>query len=145
MDLKCIYMVKELSLIEWTLVTFLIVCISSCAYSSGEIQDCVDLGDNYRYVSESPQAIIYNRSDRSKCSGFYVVPPSVIAYAFNDEYIIAKSLIIDENTGRNVSNHYYYWIVAKTDSGLVEGPMDLATFLTEKTARDINLTMHDVN
>lgn len=118
--------------------TFFTVLMSSCTFT--RMDDSIDLGNKYRYIQDSPQAIIYNTSPESKGSGVNIVPPVVKSYAFNDRYIIAKSQEVDEMTGNPEGKPIYYWIVDKTSKGASVEPMDSVTFYKKLEEKNIDLS-----
>lgn len=117
---------------------FLTVLMSSCTFI--RMDDSIDLGNKYRYIQDSPQAIIYNTSSESKGSGVNIVPPVVKSYAFNDRYIIAKSQEVDEMTGNPEGKPIHYWIVDKTSKGASVEPMDSVTFYKKLEKKNIDLS-----
>jgi len=117
---------------------FLTLFMSSCTFT--RMDDSIDLGNKYRYIQDSPQAIIYNTSSESKGSGVNIVPPVVKSYAFNGRYIIAKSQEVDEMTGSAKGKPIHYWIVDKTKKGASVEPMDSVTFYNQLEEKGIELS-----
>lgn len=104
------------------------------------MEDSIDLGNNFRYIQDYPQTIIYHRTEKYSGSGVNVVNPIVTAYDFNDRYIIAKS------TGDNVINgldsatlRTQYWIIDKQQKLESLQPLDSVRFY--QRLRDLNVEL----
>ena len=99
------------------------------------MDDSIDLGNNYSYIQDYPQAVI------RKGVGNNIVPPLVLSYAFNERYIIAKSQEWFETTGSK-KGKLYYWIIDKTaDSTTLAKPMDSITFYQQLKKLNIGLEL----
>ena len=70
------------------------------------MDDSIDLGNKYRYIQDYPQTIIYQTSEKHKGSGKNIVPPIVLKYAYNEEYIIAETKDLE-------TKDTLYWVVNK--------------------------------
>jgi len=121
---------------NWVMVAIMLLW-SSCTLI--RIEGSIELGNQYRYVQDFPQAIIYHPTTAYQGGGIYIIPPLVTAYAFNDRYIIVKSNEIDIETGRNKGIPIQYWIVDKQGQGQSVEPLDSIGF--EQTRRDLNIQL----
>jgi hypothetical protein len=104
------------------------------------MDDSIDLGDKFRYIQDYPQTIIYHNTKEYKGTGVNVVDPVVIAYSFDDRYIIAKSReeeIIKRND--SVEKTIRYWIIDKKEKLDSVKPMDSVNFY--KQLRDLKIEL----
>ena len=85
--------------------------------------------------------MIYNNIPNSKGSGKIIVPPIVKEFAYNERYIIAKSIEVDEFTGKPQSEDYKYWVIDKFGEEEFNNPMDSITFVKILKSKNINLTL----
>lgn len=118
---------------------FFIGVLQSCVFI--RMDDSIDLGDQYRYVQDYPQAIIFHKTPKYKGAGINIVPPVVLSYSFNERYIVAKSQEIDEMTGNKEGKPIHYWLVDKNDNGTMISPMDSVTFYKRLQELEINLAI----
>lgn len=113
-----------------------------------------NLGNNF-YLSEYDNVdrrILYSEESCSN-SGIEIVPMTVTEYAYNSNWVIAKS-----SASRQTSENRY-WIVDKSfkvkiiqdnDSTInvikshVFGPLDSTMFVQSLLAKDIKLTLHKI-
>src|SRR5690606_38059031 len=105
------------------MIYILVLLLSSCSFI--RMDDSIDLGDKFRYIQDYPQTIIYHNTKEYKGTGVNVVDPVVIAYSFDDRYIIAKSReeeIIKRND--SVEKTIRYWIIDKKEKLDSVKPMD---------------------
>jgi len=82
-----------------------------------------DLGNGYVVCAEDVMrdARIL-RKDPNRASGVVrVVPPTVFAYGWNDDFIIAKRH--PEKKDRKVDTSITYWYIVEVASGNVHGPL----------------------
>ena len=103
--------------------------------------DSIDLGNNYRYIQDTPQVIVYHKTHEYKGVGVNIVPPLVKSYAFNDRYIIAKSKEVDEMTGVEKRTPFLYWLIDKTRNGIEVEPMDSLAFYNKIIEQRIYLKL----
>ncbi|MBP5422434.1 MAG: hypothetical protein J6Y78_08355 [Paludibacteraceae bacterium] len=116
-----------------------------------------DLGDGYLLFA-NPYEILYTEDNKNY---EYVIEPRVMCYAFDSNYIIAKTH--KKKDGRELTR---YWIVDKKDTissprdsvihlpdnttciyrikGSVRGPFDLLTYKKYLDSLNINLKLRDV-
>ncbi len=112
------------------------------------------LGNNF-YLSEYDNVdrrILYSEESCSN-SGIEIVPMTVTEYAYNSDWIIAKSSASRQTTENR------YWIVSKnfnvkliqgSDSTIsfiksnILGPFDSTKFIQLLLAKEINLTLHKI-
>lgn len=120
-------------------IFFILLFFQSCVFIRQD--DSIDLGNNYRYIQDTPQTIIYHTSEKYEGVGISVIPPIVLSYDFNDKYIIAKSQEVDEMTGSKEGNPLRYWIIDKSLEGSPVEPMDSVTFFQQLEALKINLEL----
>lgn len=112
--------------------------MQSCTFI--RMDDSIDLGNNYRFIQETPRTIIYHDKDENKGSGIEIVPPLVLSYEFNDRYILAKSQEVDELTGNIDGKPIRYWIIDKTMNGSLIESMDSISFY--KILKDENIEIN---
>lgn len=120
-------------------IFFILLFFQSCVFIRQD--DSIDLGNNYRYIQDTPQTIIYHTSEKYEGVGISVIPPIVLSYDFNDKYIITKSQEVDEMTGSKEGNPLRYWIIDKSLEGSLVEPMDSVTFFQQLEALKINLEL----
>jgi hypothetical protein len=103
--------------------------------------DSIDLGNNYRFIQDAPQTIIYHKTAKYEGTGINIVSPVVLSYKFNDRYIIAKSQEINEMTGNKDGLPIHYWIVDKSTNGASVASMDSVIFYQRLNELNINLSL----
>lgn len=113
----------------------------SCVFS--RMDDSIDLGDNYRYIQDAPQMIIFHKTEEYEGVGVEIVPPVVLAYKFNDRYIISKSQEVDEITGSKEGKPIHYWLIDKETKGAAVEPMDSMRFYNRLIDLNIDLSFKD--
>jgi len=113
----------------FVLIAYLFIC-QSCVFI--HVDDSIDLGNGYRYTQDSPEAIIWQDSKEYKGVGNTVVPPQVIDYRYNENYIIAKSV---SSNGRNLK----YWIIDKSKKPQNIESFDSISFFHQKQLLEISL------
>ena len=121
MDLELIIMVMEyygnniemkrfvkFSLTVMLMVLGLVILLFTCP--KYPFMKIVELGDNFALLQQDDTDIVYDRNGDKECfsssESVQVVPFEVVAYNFNDRWIIAKS---DSKAGDNPQ----YWIIDK--------------------------------
>ncbi len=124
-----------------TIIFFIISFIQSCVFIRTD--NSIDLGNNYRFIQDTPQTIIYHNDDEYIGSGIEIVPPIVLEYEFNDRYIIAKSQEVDEITGRKKDKLNKYWIIDKKMKGNSINPMDSISFYETLKTKNIGIDLPD--
>jgi hypothetical protein len=95
-----------------------------------------ELGNNYYYLGDSNESqILLNLKPENKSKfGKTIIPPEVIEYNFNNDFIIAKTLeMIDNN------KNYKYWIVDKQRNKDSIEPLDSINFF--KALDNLNLNI----
>lgn len=115
-----------------------VLLLNSCSFI--RMDDSIDLGDKFRYIQDYPQTIIYHNTKEYKGTGVNVIDPVVIAYSFDDRYIIAKSQeeeIIKRND--SVEKPIRYWIIDKKEKPDSVKPMDSVSFY--KRLRDLKIEL----
>ncbi|MFT4019362.1 MAG: hypothetical protein QM668_20525 [Agriterribacter sp.] len=139
---------KDTNKTEFIIIVLLSSFISSCC---GFIK-ADDLGQNF-VLSEYDNVdrrILYSE-DKCSGSGIEVVPMTVLEYAYNSKWIIAKS------AKSKLTTDYEYWIIDKDfkvpqvkDSLMdiikshVYGPFDSTTFISRLNNQRINLTLKKI-
>jgi hypothetical protein len=121
-------MVKNFSIL---LVCWVLFAFQSCCFSTKN----TSLG-NKIYISEysfKELSIMYCL-DRCCNSGTTIIPETVVAYNFNEKWIIAKS----DSEYYNPKNNFAYWVFNKNNSSTKDlnesikanlyGPLDSALF-----------------
>ncbi|NDV58063.1 hypothetical protein [Bacteroides sp. 519] len=96
-----------------------------------KMDDSVNLGDKYLYIQDYPQAIISYETDEYKGIGHFVVPPIIIDYNFNNEFIIAITKDLEVND-------IIYWIVDKKTQ-IVEQFSDRLDFYHTLNEKNVDL------
>lgn len=130
-------------------IKLIIILLSSFISSCCGFIKADDLGQNF-VLSEYDNVdrrILYSE-DKCSGSGIEVVPMTVLEYAYNSKWIIAKSV------KSKLTTDYEYWIIDKdfnisqakdsiTDiiKSHVYGPVDSATFISKLNNQKINLTL----
>lgn len=100
--------------------------LHSCVFI--RMDDSIDLGDNYRFIQDTPQTIIFHTDEKYKGVGKQIIPPIILSYDFNDRYIIAKSQEVDEMTGNKKGKPLRYWIIDKSLKDQKVEPLDSIDF-----------------
>lgn len=121
------------------IILFVFALSHSCVFI--RMDDSIDLGNNYRYIQDYPQGIIYHKTPKYEGGGVNIVPPVVLSYKYNDRYIIAKTQEVDEMTGNKEGKPIHYWIVDKTASGSPVNPLDSISFFKKLNELNINLEL----
>lgn len=95
-----------------------------------------DLGNGYVVcaldVMEGACIIIKNKRGSG---GFTVVPPTVFAYGWNDDFILAKRH--PEKKDRTVDTSLTYWYIVEVASGNVHGPLSEGAFNSLRTKLNV--------
>lgn len=120
-----------------SLTLFVMLLIQSCIGIRQD--DSIDLGNNYRFIQDTPQTIIYHSGDKYEGTGEEVIPPIVLSYQFNERYIIAKSQEVDEMTGGKEGKPIRYWIIDKQIETPSIKPKDSIDFYKFLKMKDIEL------
>jgi hypothetical protein len=135
-------------------IRVLIAGLSLCIYGCCGFTKEESLGNKFRLseYDNIDRRILYSEEKCSR-SGIEIVPMTVIAYANDSKWIIAKS-----NTSR-LGAEYRYWIIdkgfeidSKTKSERVSsvikshvtGPLDSVAFIQKVNANNINLTLKKI-
>lgn len=106
------------------------------------------LGNNL-YLSEYDNVdrrILYSEGSCTG-SGTEIVPMTVMEYAFNSEWIIAKSGNMQTNSNTQywiIKNNYDFEPSAEVIKSNTLGPLDLESFTWELMRKDIQLTLAKV-
>lgn len=110
----------------------------------------VELDNNFALVQADDTDILYDRNGKKKCycssENAEVIPCEVIAYNYDERWIIAKSRTL---------RGYFYWIVDKQYNfsrlGYIEelkkqtiGPLDSLQFEKEKLKYNIKLELQNL-
>jgi hypothetical protein len=122
-----------------TFSLFTTFCMFSCVFI--RMDDSIDLGNQYRYIQDYPQVIIFHKNPKYKGGGIEIIPPIVISYKFNDRYIIAKTQEVDEMTGSKEGKPIHYWIIDKNTKGATVEPMDSTSFYQRLEQINIDLRL----
>ncbi|MCP4609128.1 MAG: DUF3997 domain-containing protein [Planctomycetes bacterium] len=84
-----------------------------------------DLGNGYIvYAADVMRDVSISRKDpkRSSSWGIQVIPPTVFAYGWNDNFILAKRH--PKKKDRKVDTSVAYWYIIEVTSGDVHGPLN---------------------
>jgi hypothetical protein len=122
---------------------FLLLFTSCCLTISEE-----HLGNNL-YLSEfdNVDRLILYSEESCTGSGAVIVPMTVMEYAYNSEWIIAKSANKRENTNIQywiIKNHYPSVPSLSTIRSNINGPLDLESFNAELKNKDIRLRLREI-
>lgn len=92
-----------------------------------------DLGNGYVVVALDVMrdACILRKDPKRSSGGFQVVPPTVFAYGWNDDFILAKRH--PEKKDRKVDTSVTYWYIIEVTSGDVHGPLNEDEFRKLRT------------
>lgn len=102
------------------------------------MDDSIDLGNQYRYTQDYPRVIIYHKTVEYEGSGINIVPPVVLAYDFNENYIIAKSQ--EDEPYSKEKKPIQYWIIDKSKEGAPVEPNDSLGFYNRLNDLNIELS-----
>jgi len=117
----------------------LLLLMEACSLTS--IDDSIDLGSQYRYIQDKPQVIIHHETDEYQGGGVNAVPPQVLSYAFNDRFIVAKSLHLDD-AGNQIGSEPLYWIIDKESTDSQIASMDSTHFYNQLDKLRIDLILN---
>jgi hypothetical protein len=113
-----------------SIVILICVIFQSCIFI--HVDDSIDLGNGFRYIQDTPETIIWHNSQDYEGVGNTVIPPQVIDYSYNENYIIAKSVA---SNGKNLR----YWIIDKNKEPQNIEALDSTTFFHQLYLLDIPL------
>lgn len=119
---------------------FTIILIQSCVFI--RMDDSIDLGNNYRFIQDSPKTIIFHQTEEYEGVGIEVIPPVVLNYSFNEKYIIAKTQEVNNMTGKKIENSFHYWIIDKENKQVKINSMNLVTFENILNNKNIKLELN---
>lgn len=122
-------------------IVFILLFFQSCVFIRQD--DSIDLGNNYRFIQDTPQTIIYHTSEKYDGVGISVIPPIVLSYDFDDKYIIAKSQEVDEMTGSKEGKSLRYWIIDKSLKGQKVEPLDSVDFYNNLKLLKVKLQLKE--
>lgn len=120
-------------------LTILGLWFTSCVFI--RIDDSIDLGNNFRYIQDYPQTIIYHPTKKYEGVGTNVVEPVVISYNFNNRYIIALSQDDYYSKNNSEKKRLLYWIVDKKIGPNSAESMDSIIFYNKLKELKINLQL----
>jgi len=106
------------------------------------MDDSIDLGNNYRFIQDSPKTIIFHQTEEYEGVGIEVIPPVVLNYSFNEKYIIAKTQEVNNMTGKKIENSFHYWIIDKENKQVKINSMNLVTFENILNNKNIKLELN---
>ena len=115
--------------------TILISCVRNQAVYNHT--DNIDvLGNGYYYLGDEneSQILLDDSKKLNYKSGITVIPPEVIEYNFNNNFIIAKTLEVVDN-----NKNYKYWIVDKQKSKDSIKPLDSINFFKALDSLNLNI------
>ncbi len=112
--------------------TVILLFLESCIFI--RMDDSIDLGDHYRYIQDYPQTIVYYKSDEYNGNGLNAVPPIVLDYSFNDNWVIARNIDMTDGKVR-------YWIIDKKKEREHTEPLDSLTFYNALKDKSIGLKL----
>jgi hypothetical protein len=109
----------------------MLILFQSCVFI--RVDDSIDLGNHYRFIQDSPQTIIYYKTPKYKGVGLEIVPPFVIDYSYNENWIIARN--------RDLDGKIKYWIIDKHNHQEVISPLDSLSFYKTLDDKSIMLRL----
>ncbi len=115
-------------------IAALIILILSQSCIWIRMDDSIDLGNNYRYIQDYPQTIIYQISQEHIGSGPEAIPPVVMEYAYNDKWIIAINKDLEDQ-------HISYWIIDKSKDYKSIEPLDSIAYTMKIKEKNIDLKL----
>lgn len=118
----------------------LLILLSSCVFI--RMDDSIDLGNKYRLIQDSPETIIKHSGDKYEGIGETIVPPQVTDYAFNEIYIIAKS--IDSYEYSKDQWKEKYWIIDKREVKATIESMDSISFFRQLKLLNLDLKFKSI-
>jgi len=113
---------------EWKNVFCVLAVLVNQSCTFIRMDDSVDLGNNYRFIQDAPKTIIYHSTKKYEGVGIEIIPPIVLSYNFDEQYIIAKSQDVDYTTGNRNEKLIKYWIIDKKMKGKSIEPLDSIDF-----------------
>ena len=123
---------------SYILSSFFIIFISCVRNQAvyNHTDNIEELGSNYYYLGDSNESqILLNLKPENKSKfGKTIIPPEVIEYNFNNNFIIAKTLEVLDN-----NKNYKYWIVDKQKSKDSIKPMDSINFFKALDSLNLNI------
>ena len=99
------------------------------------IDDSIDLGNNYRYIQDYPRTIIHYGTKEYEGVGVEVIPPNILKYKSNKEFVIAKTVDIE-------LKDTIFWILNK-QKNIVKQYTDSILFAEEIETQKIDMTLSD--
>lgn len=103
----------------------------SCVYNHTD--NIKELGGKYYYLGDGNESqILFNlKKDGEPKVGKMIVPPTLLQYKFNDQYIIAKS--------KDDPQVVVYWLIDKSTEDNEPAPMDSVVFYQVLSQKKIDL------
>lgn len=107
------------------LICAVVVFGGGCCQIGGRAYD-EDLGNGYAvWAADTMQDAIIVRKGKGGSTSARVVQPTVFAYGWNDNFIIAKQ---HPRKDRKVDTSLTYWYIVEVASGKVHGPLSKDEF-----------------
>ena len=97
----------------------------------------IDLGNNYYFLADAneSQILLNSKSEAKSKVGKTIIPPEVILYNYDENFIIAQTL--EKINGKEL---YKYWIVEKMKKNQYPiSPLDSLTFFKSIDSLQIKL------
>ena len=126
---------KLIVLVAIVLLLYLINWLILLSHVLIRIDDSIDFGDKYRYVQDSPSALIYHNTKEYKGSGGIVVPGFILKYNYDHDYIILQNLSWE-------TKDTLYWIVDKPTQDK-ESFKDSTAFISALESKGIEMRLLD--
>ena len=117
------------------IIIILIMFFISTFPVSIRIDDSIDLGNNYRYIQDYPRTIIHYGTKEYEGVGVEVIPPNILKYKSNKEFVIAKTVDIE-------LKDTIFWILNK-QKNIVKQYTDSILFAEEIETQKIDMTLSD--
>lgn len=114
----------------------LLISFTSCIYNHTDNIEI--LGNRFYYLGDGNESqILYDPTENVDYKfGITVIPPEVIKYNFNDQYIIAKTL-------DSLDSKRNYWLVDKTKDFSSLMPLDSINFYRKLDSLAITLKLKE--
>lgn len=117
------------------IIIILIMFFISTFPVSIRIDDSIDLGNNYRYIQDYPRTIIHYGTKEYEGVGVEVIPPNILKYKSNKEFVIAKTVDIE-------LKDTIFWILNK-QKNIVKQYTDSILFAEEIETQKIDMILSD--
>ena len=126
---------KLIVLVVIVLSLYLINWLALLRHVRIRMDDSVDFGNQYRYVMDYPQALIYHETEEYEGSGGIIVPGFILKYNFNHDNIFLQNRTLE-------SKDTLYWIIDKATRGTMSFK-DSSAFVSALKSKGIEMKFLD--